>query len=70
MLTVKNIATRGPGRKPEFPGLSEDAATLEVSRYFLWKVLKGFATSAPLLARYRKLHPGFKPQTPSPNQKK
>ena len=44
---------RGP--KPEFPGLNEDAATLGVSRYFLWQVLKGHATSAPLLERYRSL---------------
>ena len=44
---------RGP--KPEFPGLTEDAAALGVSRYFLWKVLKGYAKSAPLLARRQKL---------------
>jgi len=46
---------RRPGRPAEFPGLTEDAAALDVSRYFLWKVLKGFATSAPLLKRYRQL---------------
>jgi hypothetical protein len=50
-LAVKKA--RGP--KPEFPGLNEDAATLGVSRYFLWQVLKGHATSAPLLERYRRL---------------
>jgi len=44
-----------PGPKPEFPGLTDDAAALGVSRYFLWKVLKGYATSAPLLARYQAL---------------
>ena len=44
---------RGP--KPEFPGIGADAATLGVSRYFLWQVLKGHAKSAPLLARYRAL---------------
>ena len=44
-----------PGPKPEFPGLTEAAAKLGVSRYFLWKVLKGYATSAPLLARYNQL---------------
>jgi hypothetical protein len=46
--------TSGP--KPEFPGLGKDAAALGVSRYFLWKVLKGFATSKPLLERYNELH--------------
>jgi len=46
---------RRPGRPAEFPGLTEDAAALGVSRYFLWKVLKGYAVSAPLLARYHKL---------------
>jgi hypothetical protein len=44
---------RGP--KSEFPGLNADAIELGVSRYFLWQVLKGRATSAPLLARYRAL---------------
>ncbi len=43
------------GRKPEFPGLTEDAAKLGVSRYFLWSCLKGHAVSAPLLTRYRAL---------------
>jgi len=42
-------------RKSEFPGLTEDAATLGVSRYFLWSCLKGHATSAPLMQRYRDL---------------
>ena len=50
---IERVKRRGP--KPEFPGLPEDAAALDVSRYFLWKVLKGDATSAPLLARYRAL---------------
>jgi hypothetical protein len=44
-----------PGPKPEFPGLTADAATLGISRYFLWKVLKGYAVSKPTLARYREL---------------
>lgn len=35
--------------------MTEDAAKLGVSRYFLWKVLKGYAVSAPLMARYREL---------------
>lgn len=48
-------AKKRPGPKPEFPGLNEDAVALGVSRYFLWKVLKGYGTSAPLLARYREL---------------
>jgi hypothetical protein len=43
------------GKKAEFPGLSADAAALGVSRYFLWQVLKGYATSGPLLARYQAL---------------
>jgi hypothetical protein len=47
------VNRRGP--KPEFPGLTEDAAELGVSRYFLWQVLKGHATSAPLLTRYKAL---------------
>jgi hypothetical protein len=46
--------------KPEFPGITDDAAALGVSRYFLWKVLKGYATSAPLMARYRQLKGGGK----------
>ncbi len=33
---------------------------LGISRYFLWKVLKGYATSAPLLARYNELQAGKK----------
>jgi hypothetical protein len=49
------LPKRKPGPKPEFPGLTEDSAALGVSRYFLWQVLKGSATSAPLLARYRAL---------------
>ena len=40
------------GPKPEFPGLTQDAAALGVSRYFLWQVLKGHAASKPLLTRY------------------
>jgi hypothetical protein len=57
---VSNECNKKPTKKPlgrpaEFPGLTEDAATLDVSRYFLWKVLKGYAASAPLLKRYRQL---------------
>jgi hypothetical protein len=55
MSAEKGSIKRRGGRKPEFPGLTDDAAKLGVSRYFLWKVLKGLATSAPLLARYRQL---------------
>lgn len=55
-MTLQIVKTRNTGgRPPEFPGLTEDAAALGVSRYFLWKVLKGHAASAPLLARYREL---------------
>jgi hypothetical protein len=53
LADVKIRKTSGP--KAEFPGLTQDAATLGVSRYFLWQCLKGFATSAPLMARYRAL---------------
>ena len=50
------VAVKRPhGPKPEFPGITEAAATLGGSRYFLWKVLKGYATSAPLLKRYSEL---------------
>jgi hypothetical protein len=41
-----------PGPKPEFPGLTKAAADLGISRYFLWKVLKGYATSKPTLNRW------------------
>lgn len=54
-LAYAQAAKRRHGPKPQFPGLTEDAATLGVSRYFLWQVLKGHAKSAPLLARYREL---------------
>jgi len=49
------LKRKNPGPKPEFPGLTEDAKKLGVSRYFLWRVLKGYGTSAPLLERYQKL---------------
>jgi hypothetical protein len=55
MVPIKSSSVKRRGPKPEFPGLTEDAAALDVSRYFLWKVLKGYATSAPLLKRYRQL---------------
>ena len=41
--------------KTKFPGITADAVTLRVSRNFLFKVLSGDATSAPLLAHYRAL---------------
>ena len=52
---MSELIRKRPGPKPEFPGLTEDAAALGVSRYFLWQVLKGFGKSAPLLQRYRAL---------------
>lgn len=51
---IKKIALRRP-RAKAIKGLTQDAATLGVSRYFLWQVLKGHATSAPLIARYNAL---------------
>ena len=65
-MKMKSKTTMPHGRKPEFPGIGKDAVTLGVSRYFLWGMLKGIFVSAPLLCRYRKLHPGFKVQKPSP----
>lgn len=55
MAAVANMTKKRPGPKPRFPGLTADAAALGVSRYFLYQVLRGWATSAPLLARYHKL---------------
>jgi hypothetical protein len=56
------IAKRRKGRsqRPRFPGLSKDAEALGVSRWFLYQVLRGWATSAPLLKRYNELKEGAK----------
>lgn len=58
LFTVATEIKQPRGPKPEFPGLNKDAEALGVSRYFLWKVLKGYATSAPLMKRYRALKVG------------
>jgi len=58
MSSADAAQKKKPGPKPEFPGLGEDAKTLGVSRYFLWLLLKGRATSAPTLSRYRALKAG------------
>ena len=55
MVETRTLSPKQRGPKPEFPGLNADAVSLGVSRYFLWQVLKGHSTSAPLLARYRQL---------------
>lgn len=55
-MSAKNGSSkRRGGRKPEFPGLGKDAEALGVSRYFLWKCLKGYAVSKPLMARLQEL---------------
>lgn len=39
----------------KYPGIGQDAEILGTNRSYLWTVLEGRATSAPLLARYREL---------------
>ncbi len=58
MSMASTVQGKRRGPKPAFPGLVEDAKKLGVSRFFLYQVLKGRATSAPLLARYRALKNG------------
>ena len=54
-MRKKSSQKKRHGPEPEFPGLNEAARKLGVSRYFLWLCLKGWATSAPLMKRYREL---------------
>jgi hypothetical protein len=54
-VNSKKNVSRHPRGKTLFRGIGADALKLCVSRNFLFKVLRGEATSVPLLKRYRQL---------------